>query len=331
MKRFLWTFILIYSIAFSGIGQEINNLIHSKDYASESWGELGEIKEFGSGDQTMILLPGWGFDWTIFKDFISNYEDQYKIYAVTFPGFGSTAAPAMPEKTESYADTYWTNGIIKGLTDLMDEKEIEKATLVSYFTYSNIIATRIALDNPDRINKVVIISGMAKFTSNLVPYEPASLSQRIYYVEKSLAPQWFKTVSKETWDTGNFHAKAFTKDSVAAKKYWDQMSAVPIPIMVRYLCELYSTDLSLEYENLTMPVMVVLPSFTDEVLYTKETSYIAPFFHYSWLGAKPASDKIAIVSISDSNAFIVDDQPEKLFQLIDEFMDDKLNRYQVVR
>lgn len=330
MKRHLWTYVLLL-IGFSLHGQEINNLIHPENYASSEWGVLGEVKEFGSGDQTMILLPGWGFDWTVFEGFIENYKDEFKIYAITFPGFGSTAAPAMPEATGNYSDIHWTKGILKGITDLMDEKKIEKATLVSYFTYSNLIATRLALDQPERIEQVVIISGMAKFTSNYVPYEPSSLQQRIYYIERSLAPQWFKTVSKETWDSGNFHPQAFTKDSIAAKKYWDQMSAVPIPIMVRYLCEFYCTDLSLEYANLEVPVLVVMPSFTNDVLYSQETSYIAPFFHYSWLGAKPASDKITIVSITDSNAFIIDDQPAKLFKLVDEFMTDKLNPYQVVR
>ena len=110
------------------------------------------------------------------------------------------------------------------------------------------------------------------------------------------------------------------------------MSAVPIPTMVRYLCEYYCTDLSLEYKDLKVPVMVVLPAFTNDVLVSHRTSsYVAPFFHYSWMGAKPASDKIAIVSIKGSNAFIVDDQPTKLFQVMDEFMSDQLNRYQVVR
>ncbi|WP_436514641.1 alpha/beta fold hydrolase [Ekhidna sp. To15] len=331
MKILLKYCLLLQLIGFSAFAQETNNLIHEANYVTSEWGEVGEVKEFGSGEKTMILLPGWGFDWTIFEGFIAAYEDKFKIYAITIPGFGSTTAPAMPENNDNYSDTQWTNGILKGITNLMDEKGIEKATIVSYFTYSNLIATRLALDLPERIENVIIISGMAKFTSNYVPYEPSSLQQRIYYIEKSLAPQWFKTVSKETWDSGNFHPEVFTKDSIAAKKYWNQMSAVPIPTMVRYLCEFYCTDLSLEYENLKVPVLVVMPSFTNEVLYDPKTSYAASFFHYSWLGAKPASQNIAIVAVTDSNAFIVDDQPKKLFQIVNEFLAGKLNRFQVVR
>ena len=331
MKKLFSTFIVLQALVFSLTGQEINNLAHPDDYETSTWGQIGEVMEFGSGSQTMILLPGWGFDWTIFNDFIENYKDSYQMYAVTFPGFGSTQAPPMPDNVNDFATTYWTKGILKGISSLIEEKSMEKVTLVSYFTYSNIIATRLALDHPEKVDKVIIISGMAKFTSHLIPYEPSSLEQRILYVEKSLAPQWFKTVSKKTWDSGNFHPQIFTKDPIAAQKYWDQMSAVPIPTMVRYLCEFYCTDLSLEYKNLNVPVLVVIPSFTDDVLYDKTTSYATPFFHYSWLGAKPSSKMVSIVTLTDSNAFIVDDQPDKLYTLINEFMDDKINRFQVVR
>ena len=329
MKRLLPTLFLILS-GLSINAQEINNLIHAPDYAVSEWGELGEVKEFGSGDEVMILLPGWGFDWQIFRPLISKYESRYKIYAVTFPGFGATNAPKMPEEG-GYSDLYWTKGILKGIEDLIETRGIENATLVSYFTYSNIIATRLALDIPEKIEQVIIISGMAKYTSNIISHEPANLNQRIYYTEKILADRWFKTVNKATWDSGNFQPEIFTKDSVSAGKYRDRMSAVPIPVMVRYLCEYYCTDLSLEYKNLKIPVLVVVPGFTDNVLYSKETSYVDSFFHYSWLGAKAETPNITIVTITDSNAFIADDQPDKLFQLMDEFLDKEINRYKVVR
>lgn len=329
MKKTITLFLL--AISCLAFGQEINNFEHPENYETGMLGELGEVKEFGSGDKSMILLPGWGFDWTIFQGFIDQYKENYKIYAITFPGFGDTPAPPIPDDPGNFKDLQWTNGIIKGIQDLIKEENLVKPTLVSYFTYSNVIALRMALDNPDDFSNVIIMSGMAKFTSNMVSYEPSSLSGRIYYVEKSLGPNWFKSVTKETWDNGNFLPATFVRDSIEAKKYWDMMSSVPIPTMVRYLCEYYCTDLSLEYEKLAIPVLVVIPSFTDELLYNANTNYFASFFHYSWLGAKPANENFAIVTIKDSHAFIAEDQPEKLYGVIDEFLGNKLNRFQVVR
>ncbi len=329
MKKTILLLLLLSTIGSRA--QEINNFMHPEGYTPGKWGELGEVQEFGNGDQSMILLPGWGFDLTIFQNLIERYKKDYKIYAVTLPGFGNTPAPPMPEDPAKFRDLNWTKGIQQGLGNLIEANGISDAIVVSYFTYSNIIAMRYALDNPDKIDKVIIMSGMAKFTANYPAYEPRSLDQRIAYVEKFLGPQWFKTVNKETWDNGNFHKKMFAKDSVRSFGYWDMMSAVPIPTAVRYLCEYYCTDLSLEYSKLEVPVLVVLPSFTEELLTRTETSYLTPFFHHSWLGARPASDSISIVTITDTNAMIVEDQPEKLYGVINEFLQGKLNAYQVVR
>ncbi len=329
MKKTMLLFLLLSVTALQG--QEINNFIHPEGYEPGKWGELGEVKEFGSGDKSMILLPGWGFDLTIFQNFIEQYKSDFKIYAVTLPGFGNTSAPPMPKDSASFQGLNWTKGILNGIDRLIEKEKISDAILVSYFTYSNMIAMRFALDNPDKVSKVIVISGMAKFTSNYPSYEPRNLNQRIAYVERFLGPQWFKTVDKATWDNGNFHKKVFAKDSIRSLGYWNMMSSVPIPTAVRYLCEYYCTDLSLEYSELKVPVLVVLPSFTEELLTQTETSYLTTFFHHSWLGARPGSDSISIITLTDTNAMIVDDQPEKLYGVINEFLEDKLNAYQVVR
>lgn len=298
----------------------VNNLVHPKQYSTAPLGQLGDIRQLGTGPIDMILLPGWGFDGTIFNDFMDRHQKDYRMFAVTFPGFGGTAAPPMPEDNETFSNLYWTNGLIKAINDLIEKEKLNKPVLVSCFTYSNIIAMRMALDHAEKVSKVVIVSGMAKFTLNYPSYEPRSLEARQYYVDNLLSKKWFKTVTKTTWDNGNFHPGIFTKDSIKAALYWEMMSSVPIPTMVRYLCEYYCTDLSLEYDRLAVPVLVVVPSFSNEFLSDPKHNYAAPFFHSSWLGAMPASKKIFITTIQDSNAFIMEDQPEKLDAVIAEFL-----------
>jgi pimeloyl-ACP methyl ester carboxylesterase len=298
----------------------INNLVHSKNYRTGAWGVLGEVKEFGSGKQEVILLPGWGFDWTIFSDFIKRHETDYHMWAITLPGFGNTPAPPMPEQTENFRELYWTKGAVKALSDLIDSKNITAPIIISCFSYSNIVAMLLALDHPQKVGKLVVISGIAKFTGNYPSLEPRNLESRCNYIEKYIAPQWFKTVSTETWNKGNFTPGTFSKDSLKGVQYWKTMSSVPIPVMVRYLCEFYCTDLSLEYSKLAIPVLILVPSFTPAFLSKPEHSYLAPFFHFSWMGALPASNKIQMVTISDTHGFIMHDQPEKLDAVLKEFL-----------
>jgi pimeloyl-ACP methyl ester carboxylesterase len=327
-KVFVAALIVFYPTG--GWSQElVNNLVHTLGYETSVWGTLPDLKVFGSGEKKMILLPGWGFDWTIFDDFIKAHSNEYTLYAITFPGFGKTHAPPMPESPESYKDLYWSRGIIKAIANLIDKEKLVDPVVVSYFTYSNLIAMRLALDYPDKVGSLIIISGMAKFTINYPSYEPRSLAQRISYVENVLSKQWFKSVSKDTWDKGNFAPETFCKDTIKARQYWNMMSSVPIPVMVRYLCEYYCTDISLEYSKLTTPTLVVVPAFTPKVY--GDNPYLGAFFHYSWLGALPASSKIQIVTLSDTQAFITADQPAKLYSLIKEFLSNPLVQLAIMR
>lgn len=322
--------LLIFVSALSSPGQtQLNNLIHTPGYVTSEWGKLPPVEVFGTGERNVILLPGWGFDKSIFNDFIEAHKKKFTMYAVTFPGFGKTQAPAMPADPENYKDLYWTKGIIKGIVDLIEKEKMKDPLIVSYFTYSNLIAQRLSLDYPDKIGGVIIISGMAKFTINYPSYEPRNLTHRISYVENILSKQWFKTVSKSTWDQGNFTPATFCKDTTKAREYWNTMSSVPIPVMVRYLGEYYCTDVSLEYPKLTVPTLVVVPAFTAKVY--GDNPYLGSFFHYSWLGALPASNKIQMVTISDTHAFITVDQPEKLNSLINEFLTNPSKPLQLMR
>ncbi|MEM9859264.1 MAG: hypothetical protein AAF843_18040 [Bacteroidota bacterium] len=120
-------------VSYASYGQ-INNLIHTKDYETGRLGELGNVQKFGSGKESMILLPGWGFDWTIFESFIDRFKDKYSIYAVTFPGFGNTMAPPMPAENGVFSNLYWSGGILTGLKNLITREKLERPILVSAFT-----------------------------------------------------------------------------------------------------------------------------------------------------------------------------------------------------
>lgn len=319
IQKILYSVLLVI-IAYTCRAQAtINNFVHAGGYVTSPLGQLGEVRTFGTGPKKMILVPGWGFDWTIFKSFIESNQTRFTFYAITIPGFGTTHAPPMPAENENFKDLHWTKGVIKSIADLIEKEKLDHPDIMTCFTYSEVIALRLALDYPDKVGKVIIVSGMAKFTANFPSFEPRSLVDRVSYIEKVLAPRWFKNVSTETWNKGNFAAASFCRDSTKAKAHWNMMSAVPIPVMVRYLCEYYCTDISLEYQNLKVPVLVVLPSFSSKVL--GDYNYLAPFFHFSWTGAMAASKMIHLVTVNDSNAFVMEDQPAKLNDLVREFVE----------
>ena len=281
MLRLISCSLLFYFLIIHGYkgNAQINNLVHPEGYQAAKYGSLGKVEKFGNGSKDMIMIAGWGFDGSIFEVFKSDsLKAIYTMYVLTLPGFGRTQAYPMPEQNEVYYDLYWTTGIISGIKELIKIEEMDHPVLLSYFAYSNILALRIALDYPELIDRVIIISGMAKFTTMYPSFEPASLDERIYFTEKVIAQNWWKEIDKEGWDNGNFSPETFTLDSVKAEKYWKQMSNVPIPTMVRYLLEYYCTDLSLEYKKLEVPTLVIIPSLLGRCLFNPRIHFLAiPF------------------------------------------------------
>ncbi|MCR9253554.1 MAG: hypothetical protein NXI20_24270 [bacterium] len=325
------TYLLIILLSSYGISfSQIDNLKLPEDYQTSEYGSI-VYNKIGKGDKDMILIPGWGFDGTVFESFVETQSDKYTFYIITLPGFGITKAPAMPENNESYKDLYWTRGIVSGIVDMIESENLNNPSILTYFTYSNLIGTMLALEKPELVDKLIIVSGMAKFVANYPSLEPRTLAQRVYYIENILSKQWFKTVDAQTWNDGNFIPETFTKDSLKAKAYWDQMSSVPIPVMVRYLCEFYCTDLSIDYPKLKTPTLVLIPSFDSEVLSVPQNSYLNSFFHSSWIGAKAASPKIKMVTITDTYSFMFDDQLNKTVEVINDFMNGALNEYVMVK
>ncbi len=72
----------------------INNLVHTPGYRTSELGAIPTFVKLGRGKQTLILLPGLGFDASVFKDFMETNKKEYTMYAITIPGFGNT--PRLP-------------------------------------------------------------------------------------------------------------------------------------------------------------------------------------------------------------------------------------------
>lgn len=65
-----WLFPMVIVLAvgrmFSQNDTLPNNLVHAPGYPTAEWGSL-PFKKAGAGKQTLLLLPGWGFDDSIFR------------------------------------------------------------------------------------------------------------------------------------------------------------------------------------------------------------------------------------------------------------------------
>lgn len=323
-----WAIGLLFTISITqsysqtnGHKSSINNLLHIKGYKPSVLGDIPAYTKSGNGTQAMILIPGLGFDASVFTDFIEANKNKYRIYTITIPGFGATMAPPMPDSTVSYGDQTWSKGVIQGVLKLMIKEKIYKPVLVGHFTLGTQLALRIALDYPDSISGVIVLGGQAKFISvqdgKVLDYPLKSL---IKATDLYTGPVMFKTKPEADWDQGNYLPEIYSLNKKIGKKLWNDVAAVPVPVMVRYLCEYMASDIKAELLNIKCPVIILRPSFTKPILGAPINNYVKPQFIDTWENLTDSNNLIQIENISNSASFVWKDQKEKTYSTIDKFI-----------
>ncbi len=104
------------------------------------------MQTMGSGP-SLVLFHGWGFDHQIWLPWVSDLAEQFTLHLIDLPGFGQT--PFMS----------WALFKQSLLTQLPAQ-----CTLIGW-SMGGLMATRLALEAPDRIQKMINIASTPRFTS----------------------------------------------------------------------------------------------------------------------------------------------------------------------
>jgi pimeloyl-ACP methyl ester carboxylesterase len=302
----------------------INNLEHAADYQTGPGGVIEKVVRMGTGPIDVLLIPGWGFGAEVFERFMTENAIRYRMVAISIPGFGGTRAPPMPDSGTSYGEATWTRAAEEAIARLIVSEGLVKPVIIGHFVVGTQIALRLAIDHPDLVSGVVIVGGEpfrpTPSRRDTTGRTPADLEERVAGIDRWMAPMWFKTVSPETWHARNYAAAQYAVDSARAAQLWQQSARVPIPVMVRYLCEYMASDISIEYSRIRVPVRVLRPSFSEAILADTAQSYVRPFFIDSWASAPSANALIVVRNVPNSRIFVTDDQPAAVTGAISEIL-----------
>ena len=306
----------------------INNLILPKGYKTSIIGEVPRYQKVGKGRQALILIPGIGFNETVFNDFVTAFKNNYVLYSITVAGFGKTSAPPTPAPETSFGDQTWNKSAIHGIKNLIEKEQIVKPIIVGHFTLGTQLALRFVLDYPDLVSGLIILGGPAKLiaTQNGQPMD-YPLNGLINYTDRVTAPKFFKGMNEQAFNSGNYLPEVYSLTSGIGSRLWNEVAANPLPVMVRYLCEFHASDLRLETDRIKCPVLILRPGFTNELLSHPEnpnTNYIKLQFIDGWQPVVKSNPEIEIIDIQNSGAFLWKDQPEKTYKEINHFIETKI-------
>jgi pimeloyl-ACP methyl ester carboxylesterase len=299
----------------------LNNFVDPPGYKTGTLGELGAYKRVGSGPQAMILIPGLGFGADIFDELAARWADRYTMYVVTLAGFGGTPAPPSPPPGTSFGEQTWTNGALRGLEQMIATEQIKSPIIVGHWATGTQLALRLALEHPENARAVIILGGSSRFvmadTTRMPLWIP--LDKRIAYIDGYMAPRWYATVTRETWDDNNFLPIDYAVNPVRGLRLWREAAQPSLHVWTRYLCEFYSQDITLELGKLSVPTLIVQPGLDPADLGPGQ-NYMDAWTHLSWQGVPELNPKIRMISIPDSRVCLWLDQPEKLDAAVDEFL-----------
>ncbi len=299
----------------------LNNLVDPVGYKTAALGTLGDVKRSGTGPQAMILLPGLGFGGEVFDELTDGWQDKYRMYAVTLPGFGGTQAPPCPNESTSFGEQTWTNGALAAIEKLIADESIQNPVLVGHWLTGTQLALRLAMRHPENARAVIILSGSTRMllTDTASNRYVATPELRIASVDKYSAPRWFKTVTRETWDDNNFLPGDYAINPVRGLRLWREAAEPELHVWVRYLCEFNAQDISVELSKLTVPTLILKPGLEGN-FHEPGQDYMTLFCHKGWEGNVENNPKITMKTIPNSRVCLWFDQPEQVDAAVADFL-----------
>jgi pimeloyl-ACP methyl ester carboxylesterase len=301
----------------------LNNLVDPPGYEPALLGDLGAVQKIGIGPQNVIFIPGLGFGGNVFSDFMTRHASEFTTYAVTLPGFGGSKAPPSPPDSVSFGEQTWTNATIRAVEELIEVEGIVDPVIIGHWLTGTQIALHLALRHPDEIKAVVLVAGSACFIAGDTTKFPAhpELAFRAMAIDQHMAPNWFKTVTRQTWDDNNFLPGDYATNPVRGLRLWREAAEPLLHVWVRYLCEFFSQDVSLMLDRLSVPTLLLKPGMEGNFV-EPGNNYMRSYCHISWEASAPKNDRIRKVIIPESRVFMWFDQPDKFDNEVTAFLSD---------
>ncbi len=103
----------------------------------------------GSGDETIVMLQGWGTEYKLYNSIRDILNTKYRFVQFDFPGFGGSDEPEEPWDVDHFTDFF-----IQFMTAL----DIKKATLMCHSFGGRVVIKLCSRENlPFEIDRLVMI------------------------------------------------------------------------------------------------------------------------------------------------------------------------------
>jgi len=261
------------------------------------------VDQFGSGKQSLILIPGLSCGPWVWHGTIAKFGPKYSIYVLTLPGFsGHPATKETPLFTTSKRD-FW---------EMLATRKIEKPLVVGH-SLGGMLAIALAAEHPDRLSAIVAVDGL--------PIYP-TLARLPEKARKGVADDIAKQMTAATEAETLANHKAYMGNTGTNRP---ELVEPGVTLLARsdpkavatWMHELIVTDLRPQLPRVTIPMLEIMPyqppAAGQEPGYTQEQTL---GFYKSLVAGAP---KATVTAITPSRHFVMLDQPDLFYDALAKF------------
>jgi pimeloyl-ACP methyl ester carboxylesterase len=215
------------------------------------------VKKSGSGEQSIILIPGLGCSGAVWNNTKQKLKKEYTCYVITMPGF----AGVKPQTDASFKN------YVELLSSFIRENHIQKPIVMGHSLGAS-LTLALASEHPDLVSKIVIVDALpfllALHDSTAQP-NPSECEQDVKETMSLSNEEFYKTMKKNVW--------RLVADTAAQKDVVDWAIRSDRNTFAKLHCDLTNTDLRDTLTAIKCPSLILLQPYFMDYQQAVETQY----------------------------------------------------------
>jgi pimeloyl-ACP methyl ester carboxylesterase len=263
------------------------------------------VERYGHTGDPVVLLPGLATGTWEWNDLIRRLVPRHTVYAVALPGFDGRP-PAAPPLFDRFTTDFWA---------FLTAQKIVRPVVVGH-SLGGTLAILLGEQHSDRLRGIVALDGMPIFPG----------MERVTAEQRATGAQQAATqIAAETHQQLLDYEKGYMKgpggvlDEQLGAQLADLGSKSDPAAIAQWLKEDLSSDLRPGLGSISVPLLEITPYNASDLAnsplqYTEDQKVQ---YYRALLSGAP---KLQVVSLSPARHFVMFDQPDRVFTLIDAFI-----------